>query len=255
MAAPPPPARRHRLAAALLAALAGADAGAGAAQDPDDALPQLLARHVASRGDDAAWSEVAAIEVRGTLGANGREHAVRLVRDRRGRARFESRYRELTRIFVDDGERGFLRDWRGEAFAPLDAATREQWLQDVDLLLSFPRYFERYARIESAGVGAAADGRELLVLRLVPAAGQVLELALDPATGRAEGGRYRYRDAEDGGTYEMQLMVMDQLEVAASRGSIRIPGYQEREQGTALTSWVPEHVELLAEVADRRFRP
>jgi len=255
--ASPRGALRAALPAVLLAAppLAAQELAQGGATTRDAPTAEsLLARWAASRGDRAAWDALVAFEVRGTLGANGRENDVRLLRDRAGRVRYERRYRGMLRVFLDDGERGWLRDWQSESFEPLDAAAREQHLQDVDLLAPLPESLRRYREIEQIGTEQDPSGRGLVVIRLAPPEGLPLDLAIDADTGRAERARYRYVDPEDGGPFEMEVFLLEDLEVEGEGGSIVLSGYQERDQGTSVTVWMPERVELLDRVEPSELR-
>ena len=215
----------------------------------------LLERNAAARGDRRAWDELVAFEVHGTLSVNGRENRVRLVRDRAGRVRYERLYRDRVWIFVDDGERGQLRDWQSETFTPLEPAMREQLLQDVDLLAPVRSSFQRFSSFELLATAPAPGGGDLAVVRLTPAHGQPLELAIAPATGRLERATYRYLDPEDGQVYAMEVFLLEDLALETPSGTILLPGYQERDEGTAVTSWIPERAVALERVDPSGFEP
>ena len=247
--------RRALLVAVLLVApaLAGSARAQERAAGEEPTAAELLELEAAARGERSAWDALVAFEVHGTLSANGRENEVRLLRDRAGRVRYERRYRGQLLVFVDDGERGWLRSGESESFEPLDAAAREQQLQSIDLMAPLPDSFRRHPRCERIADQEGGGGRQLAVLRLTPEHGLPLDLAIDPATGRAERAVLRYRDPEDGGTYEMQVFLLEDLPVDTGAGTIVLSGYQERDQGTSVTSWIPDRVELLETVDEREL--
>lgn len=220
----------------------------------DDSVARLLERNAAALGSEAAWDALVGLEIRGTLGANGRENQVRLLLHRDGRIRYERRYRDMLRVFVDDGERGHLLDWRHDEFVPVAPAMREQIRQGIDLIAPLPEATARYWRTETL-TDTDAPGDGLVTVRLTPSQGLPLDLSIDPQTARSERATYRYVDPEDGETYTMNVFLLEDLEVATPAGSVRISAYQERDEGTSVTVWVVESARALSEVDERELEP
>jgi outer membrane protein assembly factor BamB len=202
-------------------------------------LEELKRRNVAARGEEEAWSDVAAIRASGTMNMNGRESRLTVWRAADDRVRWEVEFLDRDELFVYDGERAWFKSIRAEEGG---AAEEDRLATLLDLADSFLPPRDPW----SVTAGAEYSGAE------------------------AEGGRHEVQVVVRGKTQAWLLSPSDYHLLEARRGNdenpmdsflldwravdgVTVPHYVEIAFGTGMYSVRWNEVELMREAARELF--